>query len=218
MAKPARRQPGLSLAVGVSVAQSLEPQEPMAQRSAGWPRIGLKWPNDLWLVTPEGERKLGGILVETASWNGQRHVVIGVGLNIEPLAADLASAIENAPDRAAVPPGCLQQLAPGLDAPAALLRIVPALVQAVQAFERFGFVPFQAGFAARDVLKGRALLLSGGQQGTGCGVANNGALRLQTAQGMREVTSAEISVRPLTEATPPQNPHKPQNPQDKSPC
>lgn len=29
------------------------------------PRIGLKWPNDLWL---SGDRKLGGILVETASF------------------------------------------------------------------------------------------------------------------------------------------------------
>lgn len=194
---------GLSLAVGVSVAQSLEPLEPTGRGGASRPRIGLKWPNDLWLDTPEGERKLGGILVETASWNGQRHVVIGVGLNIEPVS--LTDAPESAPARATVPPGCLQQLAPGLDAPAALLRIVPALVQAVQAFERAGFAPFQAGFAARDVLKGRALVLSDGLQGVGCGVASNGALRLQTAQGLSEITSSEVSVRPLAGAATPQD-------------
>ena len=194
---------GLSLAVGVSVAQSLEPLEPTGRTGTSRSRIGLKWPNDLWLLNPEGERKLGGILVETASWDGQRHVVIGVGLNIEPVS--LADVPESAPTRAAVPPGCLQQLAPGLDAPAALLRIVPALVQAVQAFERFGFAPFQARFAARDVLQGRALVLSDGLQGLGCGVADNGALRLKTAQGLREVSSSEVSVRPLAGAATPQH-------------
>ncbi|MGV8804625.1 MAG: biotin--[acetyl-CoA-carboxylase] ligase [Polaromonas sp.] len=200
---------GLSLAVGVSVAQSLEPIASLPSTTSR-PRIGLKWPNDLWLDTREGERKLGGILVETASWHGQRHVVIGVGLNIEPVS--LTDAPESAPARAAVPPGCLQQLTPGLDAPAALLRIVPALVQAVQAFERWGFAPFQAGFAARDVLQGRTLVLSDGLQGTGCGVAGNGALQVQTAQGLREVTSSEVSVRPLVSTAPPQKPR------DEPPC
>ena len=183
---------GLSLAVGISVAESLEPPEAGQARHAGQPRIGLKWPNDLWLSTPAGERKLGGILVETASWEGQRHVVIGVGINIEPVA--LAASADRA--MAAVAPGCLQDLAPGIDAAQALERIVPALVQAVQAFEQFGFSPFQARFAARDVLSGRAVQLSDGTQGTAYGVSDNGALQVLTAAGMVQVTSAEVSVRP----------------------
>ncbi len=184
---------GLSLAVGISVAESLEPPEAGQARHAGQPRIGLKWPNDLWLSTPAGERKLGGILVETASWEGQRHVVIGVGINIEPVA--LAASADRA--MAAVAPGCLQDLAPGIDAAQALGRIVPALVQAVQAFEQFGFSPFQARFAARDVLSGRAVQLSDGTQGTAYGVSDNGALQVLTAAGMVQVTSAEVSVRPV---------------------
>ena len=36
---------GLSLAVGVALAEALQP----AGRDAPW-RLGLKWPNDLWLV------------------------------------------------------------------------------------------------------------------------------------------------------------------------
>lgn len=183
---------GLSLAVGVSVAESLEPPEAGQARHSGQPRIGLKWPNDLWLATPQGERKLGGILVETASGDGLRYVVIGVGINIRPLA--LPAAAETA---AAVPPGCLQELDAGIDAADALLRIVPALVQAVQAFGQFGFAPFQARFAARDVLSGRAVTLSDGTQGTAHGVAGNGALLVYTAAGMREVSSAEVSVRPV---------------------
>jgi len=187
---------GLSLAVGVSLADSLEPLPAGQTRPAGWPRIGLKWPNDLWLSTPQGERKLAGILVETASTGGLRHVVIGMGVNIRPVT--LAAGSGAAPASAAVPPGSLQDLDPGLDAASALLRIVPALVQTVLAFEQFGFAPFQARFAARDVLAGRAVQLSDGSHGTAHGVSDTGALRVQTASGMTEVTSAEVSVRPAT--------------------
>ena len=184
---------GLSLAVGISVAESLDPG------NAG---VRLKWPNDLWLADAKtGDRKLGGILVETASWEGVRYVVIGVGINIRPvtLPAVLPGLAEAAP--AAIPPGCLQDLHPDLDAASALLRIVPPLVQAVQAFAQFGFAPFQARFAARDALAGRAVRLSGAaddSHGTACGVAENGALLVHTPAGMKEITSSEVSVRPVS--------------------
>jgi BirA family biotin operon repressor/biotin-[acetyl-CoA-carboxylase] ligase len=80
---------GLSLVAGISVADSLEP---LSASPGGKPRIGLKWPNDLWLSTPQGERKLAGILVETASWEGLRYVVIGIGINIRAVALDAAQA------------------------------------------------------------------------------------------------------------------------------
>ncbi|MEO5659561.1 MAG: biotin--[acetyl-CoA-carboxylase] ligase, partial [Polaromonas sp.] len=189
---------GLSLAVGISVAECLDPPQTGQARHAAAPRIGLKWPNDLWLSMPEGERKLAGILVETASWDALRYVVIGVGINIRPVPVPLACAAQSAPT--AIAPGCLQELDPDIDAAAALLRIVPALVQAVQAFGQFGFSPFQPRFALRDVLSSRAVQLSDGSHGTAHGVAENGALLVHTAAGMVEVSSSEVSVRPL--ATP----------------
>lgn len=118
---------GLSLAVGVSVAESLQPTLPPLEPGQP-PRIGLKWPNDLWL---SGDRKLGGILVETASFvapqaaqpatthgTAARYVVVGIGINVLPRSGEGMS----------MPPGSLQDVEPGLDAPAALLRIVPPLV------------------------------------------------------------------------------------------
>ena len=184
---------GLSLAVGISVADSLEPPKASPSGPSARPRIGLKWPNDLWLATAQGECKLGGILVETASWEGLRYLVIGVGINIRPVTlAGPAPALA-----AAVPPGSLQELQASLDAPAALLRIAPALVQTVQAFEQFGFQAFQARFAVRDVLCGRAVQLSDGTRGTAHGVGDKGALQLLAAGGMVEVSSAEVSVRPV---------------------
>ncbi|WP_338818369.1 biotin--[acetyl-CoA-carboxylase] ligase [Acidovorax temperans] len=191
---------GLSLAVGVSVAESLQPTLPPLEPGQP-PRIGLKWPNDLWL---SGDRKLGGILVETASFvapqaahpapahgTAARYVVVGIGINVLPRSGEGMS----------MPPGSLQDVEPGLDAPAALLRIVPPLVAMLQGFEACGFSPVQPRFAARDVLQGRPVTLSDGQTGTAHGVGEDGALLVHTAQGMQTVTSAEISVRPAVLST-----------------
>lgn len=191
---------GLSLAVGVSVAESLQPTLPPLEPGQP-PRIGLKWPNDLWL---SGDRKLGGILVETASFvapqaaqpatthgTAARYVVVGIGINVLPRSGEGMS----------MPPGSLQDVEPGLDAPAALLRIVPPLVAMLQGFEACGFAPVQPRFAARDVLQGRPVTLSDGQTGTAHGVGEDGALLVHTAQGMQTVTSAEISVRPAVLST-----------------
>jgi BirA family biotin operon repressor/biotin-[acetyl-CoA-carboxylase] ligase len=164
---------GLSLAVGVSLAESLHPQ------------VRLKWPNDLWV----GARKLGGILIETASFGEQgasRYAVVGAGINIAPPAAEGLS----------TPPADLRSLWPGIDAPAALARVAAPLVATVQAFERFGFGPFQARFSARDALADQAVTLSNGQSGTAHGVTDTGGLLVHTAHGMEIVTSSEVSVRP----------------------
>ena len=188
---------GLSLAVGVSVAESLQPVLP--QPGSATPRVGLKWPNDLWLGGAGGERKLGGILVETASFvapqgaaapasAGTRYVVVGVGLNIRP------------PDAAGMglPPGGLQEVDVLLDAPTALLRVAAPLVAMLQSFAGYGFAPMQPRFALRDVLQGRSVVLSDGHSGTAQGVGEDGALWVLTDSGMQPVTSSEVSVRPAS--------------------
>jgi len=164
---------GLSLVVGVAVAEALHPA------------IRLKWPNDLWLH----DRKLGGILVETATAGGSpapRHAIVGIGINVQP------------PDPAgcSTPPAALAELDPALDAGAALQRLAAPLVAALQAFEQYGFAPFQARFQARDALAERPVRLSDGMAGTAHGVSERGALLVHTAAGMVAVTSAEVSVRP----------------------
>ena len=182
---------GLSLVVGISIAESLDDRLDEGVESGQ--QIALKWPNDLWVGKPGCERKLGGILVETATLDGKRYVVIGVGINIG-VSINFGGAT---PSTAGIPPGCLQDFFPDLDAPAALLRIVPKLVQNIQAFAQFGFAPYQARFARRDVLAGRAVLLSDGLEGTAHGVGENGALLVHTSAGMKEITSSEVSVRPV---------------------
>lgn len=166
---------GLSLAVGAALAEALHPQ------------VRLKWPNDLWL----GERKLGGILIETVApgdGGAPRHAVIGVGINVAPRPGD----------GLATPPAWLQELDPAATADAALLAVAEPLLLAVQAFERFGFAPFQARFAARDLLRDRLVRLGDGTQGTAHGVTEAGALLVHTAAGMQAVSSSEVSVRPAS--------------------
>ncbi len=186
---------GLSLAVGVSLADSLDATHSPQHR------IALKWPNDLWLVKNITEnklieRKLAGVLVETAAFEGQRYVVIGVGINVRGnlQAIDLA-----APGNSAIPPGFLQDLQPDADVASTLLRVLLPLVQTVQAFALFGFAPFQARFAQRDVLSGRTVNLSDGATGQAHGVTQTGALLVHTSLGMQEITSHEVTVRPCSD-------------------
>lgn len=163
---------GLSLAVGLSVAQSLHPD------------IRLKWPNDLWWH----DRKLAGILIETANWgehSASRYVVIGVGINLAtPEAAGLST-----------PPVGLRELLPEVDAAQALFSIAAPLVQTVQRFEAHGFAPFRQAFNTRDALAQLPVTLSDGVHGVAQGVDAAGALLVATAQGMQRVTSSEVSVR-----------------------
>jgi BirA family biotin operon repressor/biotin-[acetyl-CoA-carboxylase] ligase len=164
---------GLSLAVGVAVAESLHPA------------VRLKWPNDLWLE----DRKLGGILIETASFGeggALRYAVVGIGLNIAPRLAEGLS----------VAPAALRELDPAADAGSVLARVAEPLVRTLQAFAQFGFAPFQARFQARDALRDRPVTLSDGTAGTAHGVGETGSLLVHTAAGMQAVSSSEVSVRP----------------------
>ena len=175
---------GLSLAVGVSVAESLV--------ALGASRIGLKWPNDLWL----GQAKLGGILIETAALSGpQRYAVIGVGLNIREPEPGWRPPQAEAAAAPAVAPAWLRAVA-AVSATQVLGALAPALVRDVLQFEKQGWSAFAQRFARLDLLQGRKVGLSDGRVGQACGVTASGALRLQTAAGLVEVASGEVSVRP----------------------
>lgn len=171
---------GLSLAVGVSLAETLHPE------------LLLKWPNDLWWA----DRKLGGILVETANVGAQRFAIIGVGLNVA--TPVLPEAAPDAQGMLAMPPVGLQALPdpPALNAGQWLVRALPALVQDVLLFERHGFAAFQARFAQRDALQGRLVRVSDGQEGVADGVRADGALWVRGPLGRVPVVQHEVSVRP----------------------
>lgn len=173
---------GLSLAVGVSLAESLHPE------------LQLKWPNDLWWQ----QRKLGGILVETvgtgAGLTTARTVVVGVGINITRPSDGVLTDSHLSPPHA--PPAAgLTELHRDITPGSALALLAPALVRDMLRFEAHGFAAFVQSFAQRDALHGLPLQLSDNTTGTGAGVDDLGRLLLQTPQGLRPVTSSEVSVR-----------------------
>ncbi len=182
---------GLSLAVGVALADALDPPAPDAV-----PRVRLKWPNDLWLSDPSalyGGRKLGGILIETVPAAGRRMCVVGVGLNVLPQAlSDLSTGY-----------ACVSELDAGATAPGLLRRLAVPLVRALQGFESTGFGGLAERFGWRDALVGRWVSTSLAElpEGRAEGVDDRGALKLLCGDGRRvTVNSGEVSVRPAPAA------------------
>jgi BirA family biotin operon repressor/biotin-[acetyl-CoA-carboxylase] ligase len=178
---------GLSLAVGLALAEALDPLLPGQA-----PRIGLKWPNDLMLMLPgEPMRKLGGILIESLPAGGQRMAIIGMGLNIAPVPmVDGMAAWSQGRAH-------LQALHAQIDAPAALHRVAAPLLAMLRAFEQGGFAPLRTRFALRDVLLGQTLntTLAETPQGVADGIDDDGALVLRVAGRRVRLASGEVSVR-----------------------
>jgi BirA family biotin operon repressor/biotin-[acetyl-CoA-carboxylase] ligase len=185
LALPIRRADwsGLSLAVGVALAEALDPT------SEGSLSLRLKWPNDLMLVERESghARKLGGILIESVAVGAQRLAVIGVGLNVLPM--EIGDAQTGF--------ACLQELHGETSPPQALAQIGLPLVQSLLQFGDAGFLPFVQRYAARDLLRGTSITttLADLPEGMAEGVDNDGALLVRSAHGLRRVVSGEVSVR-----------------------
>ncbi len=165
---------GLSLAVGVAVAESL--------RGLGVEGVALKWPNDVWL----NGRKLAGILVElraepTTVW----HVVLGVGLNVH---MDEAEEIDQ-PWIALSEVVALRRN----DVAAALLMSV---VAELDAFRRDGFANFASRWKHYDALEGKQVKVLGSDiEGIAQGVDSTGALILQVGSERMTLNAGEVSVR-----------------------
>lgn len=203
---------GLSLVVGLAVVSALTQwacQAGAAAPSDG-PRLGLKWPNDVWLMAADGQgRKMAGILIETlgitqadqtpaqpqglqaTAMAAPRYAVIGMGLNLKP--QDLQGT--------SVPPANVQEWA-GIEVqPQALLEhLLAAVLAAVKQFESEGFAAFHSSFAAWDLLAGRTVGLSDGRVGNCLGVDEQGELLLSVQGALVPVTSGEVSVRPMVKA------------------
>lgn len=152
----------LSLRLGLAAAEALDPLAPE--------RVGLKWPNDLYVAG----RKLAGVLVE-ARWRDGRldWIAVGFGINVrEPRGTPSAAGLR-----------------PGVSRFEVLQRLVPALRTAAA---RTG--PLTAGelaaFAARDVARGRRVREP--VAGTVAGIDASGAVVIESSAGRRLVRSGSL--------------------------
>ncbi|MHB8668757.1 MAG: biotin--[acetyl-CoA-carboxylase] ligase [Burkholderiales bacterium] len=172
---------GLSLAAGVAVARAL------ASLDIG--AVQLKWPNDLL----HAGRKLGGILIELqGEATGPSAAVIGIGLNLR-LPAALRDAI-------AQPVTDLASIAAPLPRRNQLLAaILIELRRVLEQFAERGFAPLRQEWLARHAYQGRLVTLSSGEGtavlGRAAGVAEDGALLIETAHGLERYVGGELSLR-----------------------
>jgi BirA family transcriptional regulator, biotin operon repressor / biotin---[acetyl-CoA-carboxylase] ligase len=173
----------LGLVVGVCALRALN--------RLGLDRVRLKWPNDL-LVD---DRKLGGILIEMrAESAGPACVVIGIGLNValgapllEKIAAMGLAPIDLA--TAGLKEVSRNEVAAGL---------ISSFVQGLLEFERDGLKPFVRQWTDADALHGRPVTVTGAEgaaKGIARGIDLDGALLVETPQGLLRFISGDVSVR-----------------------
>jgi BirA family transcriptional regulator, biotin operon repressor / biotin---[acetyl-CoA-carboxylase] ligase len=173
----------LSLAVGVCALRA------MAQ--LGVTGAALKWPNDLVV----GSAKLGGILIELrAEAGGPAYVVVGLGLNVAlgdavlrqvqvsgTQAADLIGMGVEHPDRNRL-----------------VATLISSMVAGLEQFESDGFGAFTSEWRSADALAGKSVVISsesGSVTGHARGIDSDGALCLQTRDGLQRFVTGEVSAR-----------------------
>jgi len=173
----------LSLSIGMAVAKTLE--------KTGVQNVMLKWPNDVLI----DDKKIAGILIETASINdNQTSVVIGVGLNYllpESLPeipdqpwTDVVSSLKHPAD------GGRDQLA------ALLLQECMAMCERLPQEQDKLIEEFQYQYDA-CARKAVSVTMGNGEQllGVACGVTSMGEIRILIDGEERVFNSAEISLR-----------------------
>lgn len=172
---------GLSLAVGVAVAEAL--------LKCGLPAPRLKWPND---IHYEG-RKCGGVLIEVnGDAAGPCRAVVGIGLNVRMPAASAAAVDQPWIDLAAV--AGKVPLARNALLAAVLNEVVPLL----RSYPERGFAPLRSRWCALDAHAGRQVMVDMGNRrvaGVARGVDQRGGLLLETASGIQTIHSGDVSLR-----------------------
>ena len=173
----------LPLAVGVGVALGLE---------ALGARVGLKWPNDVWLLDGAGASigKVAGVLLESMiegeclAW-----VVAGVGVDVHA-------------DGHVSPGAAYLEALPGGAPPLAVVAaaVLDGVAEALARHAASGFAGLVPEWSRRSVLAGRAVTVSdaaGRVVASGCvaGVDESGRLVVDGADGRRAIAAGDVTLR-----------------------
>ncbi|MBP5985560.1 MAG: biotin--[acetyl-CoA-carboxylase] ligase [Azonexus sp.] len=179
---PVSRLSGLSLAVGLGLAQALE--------GLGVRGIRLKWPNDV-LLESEGEfAKLAGVLIELTSDRRGSQAIIGIGLNLDAPSGDFPMPVTGLTRASSLPP----------DRHAVLAAILARLAVVLDKFAVDGFSCLKSEWQCYHAWQDQMVqILADGaepQHGRCMGVDDDGALLLDTGAGIERIHSGDVSLRP----------------------
>jgi BirA family biotin operon repressor/biotin-[acetyl-CoA-carboxylase] ligase len=170
---------GLSLAIGVAVAQALQSLRVL--------NIQLKWPNDIYL---DG-KKLAGVLVEVEGQMGAAcDSIIGVGLNVS---------LPDSIDGIDQPFTDLSHSIPdNIDRNNLAAHLIDQLYSVCSQFEKSGLAPFVETWKTLDLYKDKAIKLIAGTnivEGIGRGIDDNGGLIIEVDGEPNVFYGGEVSVR-----------------------
>lgn len=181
---------GLSLAVGVALIRALHGMGVLGAR--------LKWPNDVLHQYQGSYYKLAGILIELqGDMEGPSAAVIGVGINLR-----LPEHLRQHIDQPAID---LETVAGQSINPSELLGVMlKSLADVLSEFERNGFERLREEWLSHHAYEGQPvrLIMPDGREAQGVvnGVAADGVLLVNTANGQQRFSAGEISLRAI-------NPH-----------
>lgn len=173
---------GLSLVVGVAIAESLE--------ELGLSDVKLKWPNDLYYQ----DRKLAGILVELSGQaGGAANLVIGMGMNLMMKESESTSEITQ-------PWASLSEVADGksIDRNMLAVSMINTLHKALTDYELYGMAGFVDRWNRLDNFINRPIKLIIGPReikGIAKGINEQGAVLLETDKGVESFIGGEVSLR-----------------------
>jgi BirA family biotin operon repressor/biotin-[acetyl-CoA-carboxylase] ligase len=171
---------GLSLAVGVAVAETIETEFALP--------VQLKWPNDIYC----SNKKMGGVLVEVeGQFSGTCSTIIGIGLNvtmsestkIDQAWTDLSTQLDKAVDRNKL-----------------LITLINRLREALERFEQQGFSPFIESWKQKNLYHQQDVKLVGvkhSEEGKCVGIDDRGGLLLDQNGVVKAFYGGEISVRAI---------------------
>lgn len=175
-----RQLEGMSLAIGLALVQVI--------RGFGVAEAGLKWPNDVLVAN----RKLAGILLELSGDPADVcHVVIGIGLNVNMLAAN-PNAIDQPWTSMRAELGYL------LDRNELVSELNRQLSRYLDIQLGDGFAALQEEWQACHIWQGRTVALTAGGEpvvGEVSGVDCSGAIRLRINGVEQSFSGGELSLR-----------------------
>ncbi|MGQ9660588.1 MAG: bifunctional biotin--[acetyl-CoA-carboxylase] ligase/biotin operon repressor BirA [Thermochromatium sp.] len=172
---------GVSLAIGAALAEILS--------QIGVQGLSLKWPNDLlWQ-----RRKLAGLLLEVVGESqGPCHLVVGLGLNLG-MTATQGAAIDQPWVSLSEVSGAVR-----LGRNDLVARLLDRLLETLDRYGREGLAPFLPLWRSYDAYLGEPVCLLMGErviEGIYLGVAEDGSLLLESANGCRAFQAGEVSLR-----------------------
>jgi BirA family biotin operon repressor/biotin-[acetyl-CoA-carboxylase] ligase len=167
--------PPLSPALGLAVALAIEEVAPLAAE--------LKWPNDVMV----GGRKVAGILTESVVLGGKLVAVIaGFGINV---------GAELPPELSGIGTTLSREAGRNVRKEEIQDALLASIAGIYRRFLGTGFASIRSEWEDRDRLNGRTVAIDAGTRtvrGIARGISDDGALRIETSQGVIELTTGEV--------------------------